>query len=114
MRSQQGIYSFNVESEEELRYLDRVARANWASVAPAAVRVNPNVDAKTHKYISTGKSENKFGVDFDRIAGTLCAGGRGVAEHPAARPADAHRLAAHLGRAVRRGGGEGQAAGAPP
>ncbi|HEY1120423.1 MAG TPA: diaminopimelate decarboxylase, partial [Haloferula sp.] len=34
---------------------------------PAAVRVNPNVDAKTHKYISTGKSENKFGVDFDQI-----------------------------------------------
>ncbi len=36
--------------------------------APAAVRVNPNVDAKTHKYISTGKSENKFGVDFESIA----------------------------------------------
>jgi diaminopimelate decarboxylase len=38
-------------------------------IAPAAVRVNPNVDAKTHKYISTGKSENKFGVDFDAIVG---------------------------------------------
>jgi diaminopimelate decarboxylase len=38
-------------------------------IAPAAVRVNPNVDAKTHKYISTGKSENKFGVDFEAIAG---------------------------------------------
>jgi diaminopimelate decarboxylase len=36
-------------------------------VAPVAVRVNPNVDAKTHKYISTGKSENKFGVDFEQI-----------------------------------------------
>jgi len=34
---------------------------------PVAVRVNPNIDAKTHKYISTGKSENKFGIDFDRI-----------------------------------------------
>lgn len=65
---QQGIYSFNVESEEELRYLDQVAR-ELDVVAPAAVRVNPNVDAKTHKYISTGKSENKFGVDFERIEG---------------------------------------------
>jgi diaminopimelate decarboxylase len=63
---QQGIYSFNVESEEELRYLNEVA-ADLGVIAPAAVRVNPNVDAKTHKYISTGKSENKFGVDFDAI-----------------------------------------------
>lgn len=63
---EQGIYSFNVESEEELRYLDEVA-GSLGLVAPAAVRVNPNVDAKTHKYISTGKSENKFGVDFEKI-----------------------------------------------
>jgi diaminopimelate decarboxylase len=62
----QGIYSFNVESAEELGHLDRVA-GDLGQVAPAAVRVNPNVDAKTHKYISTGKAENKFGVDFDRI-----------------------------------------------
>jgi diaminopimelate decarboxylase len=64
---EQGIYSFNVESEEELRYLNEVA-GELGMVAPAAVRVNPNVDAKTHKYISTGKSENKFGVDFGAIA----------------------------------------------
>lgn len=63
---EQGIYSFNVESEEELRYLNQVA-GELGMVAPAAVRVNPNVDAKTHKYISTGKSENKFGVDFEAI-----------------------------------------------
>ncbi|MCU0794399.1 MAG: diaminopimelate decarboxylase [Akkermansiaceae bacterium] len=63
---QQGIYSFNVESEEELRYLNQVA-GELGLIAPAAVRVNPNVDAKTHKYISTGKSENKFGVDFEAI-----------------------------------------------
>jgi diaminopimelate decarboxylase len=63
---EQGIYSFNVESEEELRYLNEVA-GSLGLIAPAAVRVNPNVDAKTHKYISTGKSENKFGVDFERI-----------------------------------------------
>jgi diaminopimelate decarboxylase len=65
---EQGIYSFNVESEEELRYLDQVA-GELGVIAPAAVRVNPNVDAKTHKYISTGKSENKFGVDFGAISG---------------------------------------------
>ncbi|MEY3393905.1 MAG: diaminopimelate decarboxylase [Verrucomicrobiota bacterium] len=63
---EKGIYSFNVESEEELRYLDQVA-GELGKTAPAAVRVNPNVDAKTHKYISTGKSENKFGVDFENI-----------------------------------------------
>ncbi len=64
---EQGIYSFNVESEEELRYLNQVA-GELGVTAPAAVRVNPNVDAKTHKYISTGKSDNKFGVDFESIA----------------------------------------------
>ena len=63
---EKGIYSFNVESEEELRYLNEVA-GELGKIAPAAVRVNPNVDAKTHKYISTGKSENKFGVDFEKI-----------------------------------------------
>ena len=65
---EQGIYSFNVESEEELRFLNEVA-GELGMIAPAAVRVNPNVDAKTHKYISTGKSENKFGVDFGAISG---------------------------------------------
>jgi diaminopimelate decarboxylase len=64
---EKGIYSFNVESEEELRYLNQIA-GELGKIAPAAVRVNPNVDAKTHKYISTGKSENKFGVDFGKIA----------------------------------------------
>ncbi len=64
---EKGIYSFNVESEEELIYLNQVA-GELGKIAPAAVRVNPNVDAKTHKYISTGKSENKFGVDFGAIS----------------------------------------------
>ena len=64
---EKGIYSFNVESEEELRYLNEVA-GELGMIAPVAVRVNPNVDAHTHKYISTGKSENKFGVDFGAIA----------------------------------------------
>jgi len=63
-----GIYCFNVESEEELVEINRIA-STMGKVAPIAVRVNPNVDAKTHKYISTGKSENKFGVDFEYIEG---------------------------------------------
>ena len=62
----QGIYCFNVESEAELRFIDKVA-GEKGTIAPVAVRVNPNVDAKTHKYISTGKSDNKFGVDFQDI-----------------------------------------------
>lgn len=65
---EQGIYSFNVESEAELHFIDQVA-GELGKIAPIAVRLNPNVDAKTHKYISTGKSENKFGVDFERIEG---------------------------------------------
>lgn len=64
---EQGIYSFNVESEAELRFINQVA-GELGKRAPVAVRVNPNVDAKTHKYISTGKSENKFGVDFEAIS----------------------------------------------
>jgi len=62
----QGIYCFNAESEAELRLINEVA-GELGKKAPVALRVNPNVDAKTHKYISTGKSENKFGVDFDRV-----------------------------------------------
>jgi diaminopimelate decarboxylase len=61
-----GIYCFNAESEEEVVFIDKVA-GEMGKVAPVAFRVNPNVDAKTHKYISTGKSENKFGVDFEVI-----------------------------------------------
>lgn len=64
---QQGIYSINVESEEEAAFISQVA-VELDVVAPIAFRVNPNVDAKTHKYISTGKSENKFGIDFEFIA----------------------------------------------
>jgi len=63
---EQGIYSFNVESIAELETINRIA-GECQKRAPIALRVNPNVDAKTHKYISTGKSENKFGIDFDSI-----------------------------------------------
>ena len=61
-----GIYSFNVESLAELEAINEVA-GEMGKIAPVALRVNPNVDAKTHKYISTGKSENKFGIDFGKI-----------------------------------------------
>lgn len=63
---EQEIYCFNVESEAELRAIDEIA-GSMGIKAPVAVRVNPNIEAGTHKYITTGKSENKFGVDFDRI-----------------------------------------------
>ncbi|MEO0413885.1 MAG: diaminopimelate decarboxylase [Verrucomicrobiota bacterium] len=61
-----GIYSFNAESEAEVAFIDKVAGEKGVK-APIALRVNPNVDAKTHKYISTGKSEKKFGIDFEII-----------------------------------------------
>ena len=59
-----GIRCFNVESESELLTLADVA-ATCGKVAPVSVRVNPDVDAGTHPYISTGLRENKFGVDVD-------------------------------------------------
>lgn len=62
----EGIYCFNAESEAELRFINQIA-GEMGMKAPVAVRVNPNVDAKTHAKITTGKSENKFGIDFDRI-----------------------------------------------
>lgn len=62
----QGILSFNVESESELAYLNHVAGL-MNRRAPVALRVNPDVEAGTHKYISTGKSENKFGIGIDRV-----------------------------------------------
>jgi diaminopimelate decarboxylase len=59
-----GILAFNVESEPELRALSEVAEAR-SRVARIAFRVNPDVDAKTHHKIATGKAENKFGVPFE-------------------------------------------------
>ncbi|MEO5573881.1 MAG: diaminopimelate decarboxylase, partial [Gammaproteobacteria bacterium] len=59
-----GIYCFNVESAAELERLNEVA-ASLALRAPISLRVNPDVDARTHPYISTGLAENKFGVDIN-------------------------------------------------
>src|SRR6202042_3753507 len=61
-----GILSFNVESESELAYINHIA-GTMNRRAPVALRVNPNVEADTHKYISTGKNENKFGIGIDRV-----------------------------------------------
>ncbi|MGA0609920.1 diaminopimelate decarboxylase [Caldimonas sp. KR1-144] len=60
-----GVRCFNVESEPELEVLAEVARAHGTR-APVSLRVNPDVDAKTHPYISTGLKGNKFGVAHDR------------------------------------------------
>jgi diaminopimelate decarboxylase len=60
-----GVLMFNVESEAELDAIARVAN-DAGTVAPIALRVNPDVDPKTHRYISTGKKESKFGMDIDR------------------------------------------------
>jgi diaminopimelate decarboxylase len=59
-----GILAFNVESEEELLALDKVAR-DAGTRAPVSLRVNPDVDAQTHPYISTGLKKNKFGISSD-------------------------------------------------
>ena len=59
-----GIFCFNVESASELVRLNKVAQS-MGKVAPVSLRVNPNVDAKTHPYISTGLKNNKFGVAYE-------------------------------------------------
>ena len=95
----ESIYCFNVESEPELEALSRVASGRGA-VAPIAIRVNPDVDARTHAKIATGKSENKFGVPISR-ARDVYAYARTLPglEHPRGR--HAYRLADHRSSAVR-------------
>ena len=61
-----GIQQFNVESLPELELLDRVAREKGKR-ARVALRVNPDVDARTHKKIATGKAENKFGIELGHV-----------------------------------------------
>lgn len=58
-----GIHCFNVESEAELERLNEVA-AEMGKIAPISMRINPDVDAGTHPYISTGLKDNKFGIDI--------------------------------------------------
>jgi len=59
-----GILFFNVESLAELKNIDRIARG-LHKITRVAIRINPDVEAKTHKYISTGKITNKFGIDLE-------------------------------------------------
>ncbi len=61
------VLSFNIESEQELVAIQEIAKS-LNKRAPIAIRVNPDVSANTHKYISTGKTESKFGIAIDRVA----------------------------------------------
>ncbi len=65
-----GVAQFNVESTEELERLVHVAE-RLGVVAPFCLRINPNVDARTHKYTTTGKHENKFGIEPDAAINLL-------------------------------------------
>lgn len=84
-----GIRCFNVESESELERLDRVA-GELGMRAPVSFRVNPDVDPKTHPYISTGLKQNKFGVPIDRAPGLY----RRAAEMP---NIEIHGVDCHIG-----------------
>ena len=63
-----GILMFNLESSEELRVINEQAKALHTK-APISIRVNPDIDPKTHPYISTGLKKNKFGIDLHRALG---------------------------------------------
>ena len=91
----------NVESESELQSIARLAR-ELGVVARLCVRVNPNVDPHTHEYTTTGKEENKFGIDADRIVALFDAHA-GERVDRARRAPPPHRLAGAEGRALRRG-----------
>ena len=69
------VYCFNAESEPELERINRIAR-RLKTTAPVAVRVNPDVAAGTHKKITTGTYENKFGVAFEEIEGVYARAAR--------------------------------------
>ena len=87
-----GIGQFNLESEEEGVELAAIA-AELGLVASCALRVNPDVDARTHAKISTGKAENKFGVSYDRAAGIY-------ARLSALPGLDMRGLAVHIGSQI--------------
>jgi len=71
----QGIYSFNCESEPEILRINQVA-ARLKKRAPIAVRINPNVSAKTHSKITTGTYENKFGIQFEHVEAIYARAGK--------------------------------------
>lgn len=99
-----GIGQFNLESEEEGHELSAIAAARGLRVA-CALRVNPDVDARTHEKISTGKRENKFGVPLDRAASIYAALAslpgldlRGVAVHIGSQLAELEPLETAFGK----------------
>jgi diaminopimelate decarboxylase len=111
-----GIHQFNVESFGELETLSAVA-ARMGVTAPVTLRVNPDVDAKTHSKISTGKAENKFGIDIDHAAQFYSAAARmkgirilGLAVHIGSQLTDiapyraAFEKIAELARTLRKAG----------
>ena len=68
-----NIFSFNCESIHEMEVINEIAKS-MGKIAPIAIRINPDVDPKTHKFISTGLKESKFGInhwDFDDVANTI-------------------------------------------
>jgi diaminopimelate decarboxylase len=87
-----GVHQVNVESLPEIDALSRIA-TRLGLAAPMALRINPDVDAKTHAKISTGKSENKFGVDVAHAAATY----RRAAGLPGLKPVG---LAVHIGSQI--------------
>ncbi|HWA49829.1 MAG TPA: diaminopimelate decarboxylase [Dongiaceae bacterium] len=111
-----GIHQFNVESQGELETLNEVAQAMGVK-APVTLRINPDVDAKTHAKISTGKAENKFGIDIDQAAQVYSAASRmqgieivGLAVHIGSQLTDiapyraAFQKIAQLTQTLRKGG----------
>ncbi|MBU0640780.1 MAG: diaminopimelate decarboxylase [Planctomycetes bacterium] len=83
---------FNIESESELEVFVEMARARQAPV-DAALRVNPDVDPRTHKYTTTGKKETKFGVDLEQAAGIF-------RRHADCRPVRLRGIHLHIGSPV--------------
>jgi diaminopimelate decarboxylase len=99
-----GIFQFNLESEPEAEMLSEVALA-MDKVARVAYRINPDVDAGTHAKISTGKSENKFGIPYDRAMAAYDRAGQlagldvqGVAVHIGSQLTDLAPLEAAFGK----------------
>ncbi|NQT51879.1 diaminopimelate decarboxylase [bacterium] len=87
-----GILMFNAESSSELEAINRVA-ADLGTTARVALRLNPDVDPQTHHYITTGKKENKFGIDFETAAGIVAR----ITDYPHVRLVGYH---GHIGSQV--------------
>jgi diaminopimelate decarboxylase len=103
---EQGVYSFNVESEAELEYIAKIAAAKNLR-APIALRVNPDIDPHTHEYISTGSHENKFGIALEHAAAVYKRAAKmdkidlvGVQMHIGSQITEAEPFAAATGKVV--------------